>query len=95
MRGDGEWPADLTCGDAPLELDVLGPETKHEADHEDPATPLHSLDDSVRVLRRQRDRLLEEDVLAFAESPLRGLSVKVGGEAPEFSQPKRCFWKAL
>ena len=76
MRGHRERPAELPVREPPLQLDVLGPEAQHEPDHEEAATPLRGGDDCVGVLERQRDRLLEQDVLAGGEGRLGPLAVQ-------------------
>ena len=60
----------------PLQLDVLGPETQHEPDHEETPAPLRRGDDRVGVLEGQRDRLLEEDMLAGGDRGLGPLAVE-------------------
>ena len=76
QRGHRERPAEATVGEPPLQLDVLGPEAQHEPDHEEAAAPLRRRHDCVGVLERQRDRLLEEDVLAGGEGRLGPLTVQ-------------------
>ena len=66
----------LPVGEPPLQLDVLRPEAQHEPDHEEAATPLRRGHDRVGVLERQRDRLLEQDVLAGGEGRLGPLAVQ-------------------
>ena len=67
---------ELARGDPALQLDVLRPEPQHEPDHEDPAAALGRGQDRLAVLERQRERLLEEDVLACREGLLRDLAME-------------------
>ena len=64
-----------------LQLDVLGPEAQHHADHEHHLAPCRCSDDRVSVLARERDRLLEEDALARGERALRVLAVQLRRQA--------------
>ena len=62
-------------GDDPPQLDVLGPEAQHEADDEQLAGALGRRDDRLGILERERDRLLQQHVLAGGECALGGLAV--------------------
>ena len=76
-----ERPAELARRDDPPQLDVLGPEAQHEADDEQLAGALGRRDDRLGVLERERDRLLQQHVLARGECPLGGLAVLRGRQA--------------
>ena len=67
---------ELARRDDPAQLDVLGPEAQHEADDEQLAGTLGRGHDRLRVLQRERDRLLEQHVLARRERTLGRLAVQ-------------------
>ena len=75
LRARRERPAELARLDDPAQLDVLGPEAQHEPDDEQLAGALGRRDDGLGVLERERDRLLEQHVLAGGERALGGLAV--------------------
>ena len=60
---------------------VLGPEPQHEADDQQLAGSLRSRHDRLRILQRERDRLLNQHVLAGGERALGSLAVLGCGQA--------------
>jgi hypothetical protein len=76
-----ERPAQLTSLDHPRELDVLRPEPQHQADHQHPAAPLGCREDRVCVVERERERLLDEDMLPRREGALGDLAMEWGRHA--------------
>ena len=75
VRGDLPHGADLSRGDAPLDLRVLGEETQHEPDHERPPALLGRRENRLPVLDGEGDRLLEQHVLSGGERSLGDLAV--------------------
>ena len=65
---DGARAAELPRRHETLQLDVLGPEAQHHADHEHRVAPGRGGDDRLGVLGRERDGLLQEDVLPAASA---------------------------
>ena len=78
---DGTRAAELPRRHETLQLDVLGPEAQHHADHKHRVAPGRDGDDRLGVLGRERDGLLQEDALARGERALRVLAVERSGQA--------------
>ena len=81
MGGHGARQSQIARRNKKLQLHVLGPETQDEADHEHRMVARSGVDHCVRVAGRQGDWLLQEDVLASLERPLRPRPVKRRGQA--------------
>ena len=62
LRRDGAYVTEVAGTHASLQLDVLGPESQHQADHEQSSARLGRTQDRVRIFERQGNRLLQEDV---------------------------------
>ena len=78
---DRAGPTELARLDDARELDVLRPEPQHEADHQHPAAPLGRREDRVCVVERERERLLDEDMLPRREGALGDLAMERGRHA--------------